>query len=120
MNNKTRFSFDFARFKRAFEAQDVSAWLNFFDEGAEWIEYKHTHPPRAPRRLVGRKEIGDFLGRVTASNVKLTVEGEIVGPDRAAFRVWCELPDGRRIIEQVFIYFTAGRIARQIDVEAWD
>jgi SnoaL-like domain len=112
--------FDFAGFKRAFTEQDVPAWAAYFADDGEWIEYKHTHPPRAPRVMQGRREIAEFLGRVKSSNVKLEIEDEVIGPGRAAFRVWCTLPDERRIIEHVIIHYENGKIVRQVDVEAWD
>ena len=34
-------SFDFAAFKQAFETQDVEGWLAFYDDQAEWLEYRH-------------------------------------------------------------------------------
>ena len=86
----------------------------------EWIEYRHANPPRAPHVMQGRREIADFLARVKASDVVLHIEDEVVGSGRSAFRVWCELRDGRRIIEQVIIYHANGKITRQVDVEAWD
>ena len=113
-------SFDFAGFKRAFVEQDVPAWAAYFADDGQWIEYKHTHPPRAPRVMRGKGEIADFLGRVKASNVSLEISDEVVGPDRAAFCVWCTLGDGRRIIEHVIIHYEGKMITRQVDVEAWD
>lgn len=113
-------SFDFAGFRRAFVEQDVPAWAAYFADDGQWIEYKHTHPPRSPRVLQGRTEISDFLTGVKASKVSLEISDEVVGPDRAAFCVWCTLADGRRIIEHVIIHYTNGKITRQVDVEAWD
>jgi hypothetical protein len=68
----------------------------------------------------GQREIADLLGRVKASNIPLEIEDEVIGPDRAAFRVWCTLPDGRRIIEHGIIYYANGMITRRVDVESWD
>jgi SnoaL-like domain len=116
----TETSFDFAGFKRAFTEQDVTAWVAYFAADSQWVEYKHSHPPRAPRVMDGQREIAEFIGRVKSSNVALEIEDEVVGPNRAAFRVWCTLPDGRRIIEHVIIHYAGGRITRQVDVEAWD
>jgi hypothetical protein len=45
---------------------------------------------------------------------------EVIGPARAAFCVTCTLPNGNRIIENVIIHHRAGKIIRQVDVEAWD
>jgi hypothetical protein len=113
-------SFDFAGFKRAFVEQDVPAWAAYFAADGQWIEYKHTHPPRSPRVMNGRREIEEFLARVKSSDVSLEIDDEVIGRDRAAFRVWCTLADGRRIIEHVIIHYANGKITRQVDVEAWD
>jgi hypothetical protein len=113
-------TFDFGSFKQAFEAQDIELWLSFYDDGAEWIEYRHNAPPRAPNRMVGREQIGAFLGRVKSSNVRLSLGDEVLGPQRAAFCVICTLPNGNRIIENVIVHHAHGKIVRQVDVEAWD
>lgn len=113
-------TFDFAGFKQAFVEQDVPAWAAYYADDAQWIEYRHANPPRAPNVMQGKREIADFLERVKASNVALKIEDEVVGPARAAFRVWCALRDGRRIIEHVIVDHANGRITRQVDVEAWD
>jgi len=102
------------------ESQDVSAWADFYAEDAEWLEYKHNYPPRSPRRLSGRAEIKAFLSRVATSGVELRVSDEVVGPDRAAFCLWCTLGDDRRIIEHIIIHFHDAQITRQVDVESWD
>jgi hypothetical protein len=112
--------FDFPAFKRAFVTQDVATWAGFFAEHGEWFEYRHANPPSSPSVIAGRDRIAQKLDRVKACNVRLEIEDELVGPGRAAFRVWVHLEGGKRILEQVFIYFDHGRITRQIDVEAWD
>jgi hypothetical protein len=114
-------TFDYVGFKHAFEAQDVEAWLSFYDDAAEWIEYRHSAPPKSPNVMRGKPEIGAFLKRVKESNLKLELGDEVIGPNRGAFCVTCTLPDNdRKIIENVIVHFRDGRIARQVDVEAWD
>lgn len=113
--------FDFETFRQAFVSQDVDAWAAFYAPDAEWIEYRHTNPPRAPNRMTGRASIKAFLARVKGSNVSLSITDEVIGPTRCAFCVTCTLPDGvRRIIEHVIIHTAGNAIARQVDVEAWD
>lgn len=117
----TESRFDFSAFKEVFTSQDVDAWISFYATDAEWIEYRHTHPPRAPNRMLGRRDIKAFLQRVKDSNVSLSISDEVIGPTRAAFCVTCTLADGvRRIIEHVIIHYTGNTITRQVDVEAWD
>jgi hypothetical protein len=43
-----------------------------------------------------------------------------VGDERAAFSVTCTFPDGRRVYEQVIVQLREGKVAREVDVEAWD
>ena len=119
-HNPTEEGFDYLAFKSAFEARNVDAWLSFFDEKAEWIEYRHNAPPASPNCMQGKSEIGSFLERVKNSNVHLELSDEVLGPTRAAFCVTCTLSGGRRIIENVIIHLRGGKIIRQVDVEAWD
>lgn len=113
-------SFDFPAFKQAFTSQDVESWVSFYASDAEWIEYRHTHPPRAPIRMVGQCDIKVFLEYVKSSNVTLSISDEVIGPTRASFCVICTLSDGmRRIIEHVIVHFTGNKITRQVNVEAW-
>ena len=113
-------SFDFPAFKKAFTSQDIESLISFYAADAEWIEYRHTHPPRAPNRMVGQRDIKAFLEYVKSCNVTLSISGEVIGPARASFCVTCTLSDGlRRIIEHVFIHYTGNKITRQVDVEAW-
>ena len=120
MINPIHAAFDFVAFKRAFVSKDVKTWLGFFAEDAEWIEYKPTHPPKTPRLMKGKSEIRDFLADVKASNITLAIEDEVIGSNRAAFCVWCTLPDGKQVVENVIIHISDGKITRQVDVEAWD
>jgi hypothetical protein len=114
-------SFNFPAFKQAFTSQDIDAWISFYAPDAEWIEYRHTHPPRAPNRMKGLPDIKAFLLGVKDSGVTLSISDEVIGPTRAAFCVVCTLSDGvRRIIEHVIIHYTGDKITRQVDVEAWD
>ena len=113
-------TFDFAAFKRAFENQDVDAWLAFYADDAEWLEYRHNAPPSAPNRMLGKGQIGDFLRRVKASNIKLSIGDEVIGDTRAAFCVTVVMASGKRVIENVIVHLDGGKITRQTDVEAWD
>ena len=111
--------FDYAAFKRAFEAQDIDAWLSFFDENAEWVKYRHDAPAASPNRMRGKTEICAFLGRIKSGNMRLELSDEVLGRTRAAFCVTCTLPSERKIIEHVIIHLKDGKIVRQVDVEAW-
>ena len=112
--------FDFASFKKAVEGRHAANWISLYADDAEWIEYRHHSPPRAPNIMRGRDTIATFLERVCSQPLTLAVEDEIVGDGRAAFRLIVGLDAGRRIIEHIMIYFVEGKIVREVDVEAWD
>jgi len=112
--------FDFPAFKDAFESKDAKRWAGFYAEDAEWIEYKPSAPPSAPVRMVGRERIAEFLASLEESNIEISVFDEVLGGERAAFSVDVTLPDGRHVFEHTIVHIEDGRIARQVDVEAWD
>ena len=112
--------FDFATFKDAFERRDLARWLPFYADDAEWIEYRHASPPRAPNRMVGKGQIADFLARVCGADFGITIADEVIGAGQVAFRVDCVFPDGKRVFEHVIARVEDGKISRQVDVEAWD
>lgn len=110
--------FDYAAFRQAFSRNDVGAWAEFYADDAEWIEYRHN-APRAPHRMVGKQQIADFLRAVAAENIALELSDEVLSGEWAAFRLTGTFPDGRRIIEHVIVELRGGKIASQVDVEAW-
>ena len=113
-------TFDFPAFKRAFEAQDVEAWLAFFAPDAEWWEYRPDAPPRAPIKMVGREAIRAKMTRVAGYGLEQSISDEVIGEERTAFAFLVTWPDGRHYIEHVILHLAGGRIARQVDVEIWD
>ena len=113
-------TFDFAKFKNAFEAKDAAGWAGCYADDVEWIEYRHQSPPRAPNIMRGKATVSAFIEGVCVKPVSFTIEDEIIVPGRAAFRLIVELGEGRRIIEHIMLYFENGKIKREVDVEAWD
>ena len=113
-------TFDFPAFKRAFEAKDVGACLAFFAPDAEWWEYRPDAPPRSPIKMVGRETIRAKMTRVAGMELEQAISDEVLGEERIAFAFLVTLPDGRHYIEHVILHLADGKIARQVDVEAWD
>jgi hypothetical protein len=68
-------------------------------DNAEWIEYRHTSPPRTPKRMIGKQQIADFLARVCEANFGITVADEVITKERIAFSVDCAFPDGKHVFE---------------------
>jgi ketosteroid isomerase-like protein len=112
--------FDFSAFKDAFERKDAQRWAEFYAEDAQWIEYKPSAPPRNPVRMIGRERIAAFLSSLEESDIEISLSNEVLGRERAAFSVDVMLPDGKRVFEHTIVHIEDGKIARQVDVEAWD
>jgi len=113
-------SFDFAGFRRALTARDVRAWLACFADDAEWIEHRPSDAPRPPERIRGRAAIARYLEEIAAEDLRLAIEDEVIGGDRIAFRIVCDLADGRRMVEHAIATIRDGRIVRMVEIEAWD
>ncbi len=117
---KPKAEFDFSAFKDAFERKDAQRWAEFYAEDAQWIEYKPSAPPRNPVRMIGRERIAAFLSSLEESDIEISLSDEVLGRERAAFSVDVILPDGKRVFEHTIVHIEDGKIARQVDVEAWD
>ena len=113
-------SFDFAGFRRALTTRDVPAWLAHFADDAEWIEHRPSDAPRPPERIRGRAAIARYLEEIAAEDLRLAIEDEVIGGDRIAFRIVCDLADGRRMVEHAIATIRDGRIVRMVEIEAWD
>lgn len=113
-------TFDFTAYRAALLALDAERWVAFYAPGAEWREYRHTDPPRAPHVMRGTEQIGEFLRGIAGSDLRLSLDNEVVDSRRAAYTLTVVRPDGSRIVENVILTHEDGLIAHQIDVEAWD
>jgi ketosteroid isomerase-like protein len=113
-------AFDFAGFKRAFEAKDYAAWIGYYAGDAVWTEYRALNPPRDPNVMNGRAAIDAFLQRICAMDFTIRFDDEIVAGDRAAFRFIVTFPDGKLVYEHAMLDTADGKVTRQVEVEAWD
>jgi hypothetical protein len=109
-------SFDFDRFRAAFESRNAAAWLGFYADDAEWIEYG-PDLSACLRRMVGREAISEFLRATTAWPEVLAVEEPEVDADRVRFCARIRDADGHRLVEHVMLITQDGRIRRQVDVD---
>jgi hypothetical protein len=54
------------------------------------------------------------------SDIEISLSDEVLKRERAAFSVDVILPEGKRVLEHTIVHIEDGKIARQVDVEAWD
>lgn len=108
-------SFDFDQFRAAYEARNAGAWLGFYAEDAEWIEYGPDLSACLGRRT-GHAEISEFLHGTTTWPEVLGFEEPEIDADRVRVRVRICDAEGHRLIEHVMLLTQDGRIRRQVDV----
>ena len=108
--------FDFDQFRAAYQARNPAAWLHFYADDAEWIEYG-PDLTACRRRTAGRPAIGEFLRATTTWPEVLGLEEPEIDADRVRFRARVRDADGHRLVEHVMLLTQDGRIRRQVDVE---
>jgi len=112
--------FDFEALRRGIEQSDAGTLIGLYADDAELRIVNKNAPPSSPRELRGKEEIAGFLRDVCGRAMSHRVENEVVGEERAAFNETCEYPDGTRVLTATTLHLRGGKIARQVNVEAWD
>lgn len=90
-------------------ARPLSAWL-------EHVEIDADAPPNSPRTTDKKHLRGVFEG-VRQGGVKLRMDNLVVGTDRAACTITCEMPDGGRLVSNTIYDLEGDKIVRQLDVQ---
>lgn len=106
--------------RSALENRDFNGMMALFADDAELKVVDKTHPPSHPLELHGKSSIGDYLRDVLGRNMQHKVSGEVVGDGHLAYTEECEYPDGTRVFSNATISLKDGKIAREIQVQAWD
>ena len=114
-------TFDMAGFCAAVRSKDADRWSDYFDEDAEWLEFRHDQPPSHPHRMAGNIAIHAMLRSLCAQDFGLSVEDAVVSGANVWFRLALTRPDGSRVLEHIHLSVADnGLIHRQTDVEARD
>jgi hypothetical protein len=119
MDTHTRTNFDIAALKRAFEASEVDTVLTFYAERFEHVEIDAGAPPSAPR-TTDTAHLRSALEGARQGGIKLHLDNPVVGRDRAACTITCEMPDGKRLVSNTIYDLVDGKIVRQLDVQVMD
>jgi hypothetical protein len=120
MTTETKTTFDIEEFARVFEAWDVPALIALYAPGVEQEEIDDVTPPSAPRIRRGLEPMEQMYRHCSEAGVKATVSHLVSGTERAACRVTCDFPSGRRGISNTILELRDGLIERQLDVLARD
>jgi ketosteroid isomerase-like protein len=116
----THSSLDGAALRRAFDDHDAAAMAALYTDDATIEIADARSTPSSPERIEGaeaiRAHFEDLLGRELTHEIDTVA----VTGDSAGFSVRCRYPDGVRVVCVATARLTGGRIARQLQVQAWD
>jgi hypothetical protein len=119
MMHSTETRFDIEALKRALEARDAEQVLAFYSDDLEHVEIDAAAPPKSPRKT-GIEYIRTAIEGAAQNGVMLHLDNPVVGDDRAACTITCDLPDGRRLTSNTIYELKEGKIVRQLDVQVTD
>jgi hypothetical protein len=111
---------DFETLRRAIEDRDAETLAGLYADDAEIHTVNRNTTPSSPSVLKGKEEITEYLRDVCGREMTHRVENEVIGEGRIAFMEACEYPDGTRVLGAGTLEVRDGKIARQVNVEAWD
>jgi hypothetical protein len=111
---------DFEAMRRAIEQLDAEALISLYADDAELSIVNRYTTPSSPRELHGKEEISEHLRDVCGRAMTHRIKNEVVGEDRVAFNEACEYPDGTKVLAAITLDVRDGKVARQVNVEAWD
>lgn len=118
---KTAGGLDFEAMRRAIEQLDADLLSSLYADKAQMrIVNRRNTTPSSPGELRGKEEITEYLRDVCGRAMTHHVENEVIGEDRVAFNEACEYPDGTRVLAATTMDVRDGKVARQVNIEAWD
>ena len=109
-----------AALKRAIETRDATALSSFYADDAIVRVVDRNNPPSKPRVVRGRPAIATFFDDICSRAMTHEITASIADASRLAFTQACAYPDGTKVLCVAMAELTAGKIARQTIVQAWD
>ena len=109
-----------AAIKYAIETRDGGMLADFYADDAVLRVVDRNNPPSRPREVKGRFAIATFWDDICSRAMTHKVDTSIAEGNRLAFTQACAYPDGTRVFCSAMIALDQGRIAHQINVQAWD
>ena len=106
--------------RRAIESRDGKTLAGFYADDAVLQIIDQDNPPSRPHEIKGHDAIAAYFDDVCGRTMTHRVENGIADGDRLAFTQACTYPDGKRVFCSATLEVAAGKIARQVAVQAWD
>jgi SnoaL-like protein len=112
--------FDLVAFTRAIEERDASTQLAMYADDAEVTLVDRAARPSTPRVLHGIGEIQSWIEDVCGRDMSHHVQHSVQDEGGVAFTEACRYTDGTSVLCATVLETDAGRVTRQIGVQAWD
>jgi hypothetical protein len=106
--------------RHAIEGRSSRVLSGFYADDAVMQIIDRDNPPSRPRELKGKAAIAAYYDDVCSRAMTHRVEAGVADGDHLAFTQACAYPDGTRVFCSAMIELNQGRIARQVNVQAWD
>lgn len=106
--------------RKAVENRDSKSLKGFYAPEAEILIIDQDNPPSRPRKIIGAKDIGDFLDDVYSREMTHKLDSCVREGTELAFVEGCKYPDGTRVVASCTAHVGPKGIARQTVVQAWD
>src|SRR3954447_19518134 len=109
-----------AGLRQAFEDHDAAAMTALYtgDATIEVADARTT--PSSPSRIEGGHAIRAYFDDLLGREMTHEIDTVAVSGDSAGFSVRCRYPDGVRVVCVATARLSGGRIASQLQVQAWD
>lgn len=108
-----------AAYREAMESHDYRALGELFADDAVAVTYSERSRPSSAQKAEGKDAIVAVLSQ-GPDDLEHSVTDEVVADDRFAFKLTCRYPTGELVVATYICETGAGKIGRQIGVEAWD
>lgn len=106
--------------RRAIEQRNAEVLASLYADDAELRVVDRNQTPSSPLVLHGKAAIAEFLKDICERDMTHRIEQEVIGENRLAFLEACEYPGGCHVLCAAVMDLQAGKIVRQVNVQAWD
>lgn len=109
----------FEAYREAMQSHDYQAVGELFADDAVAVTYSERCRPSSAKQIEGKDAIVAVLSQ-GPDDLDHKITDEAVADDRFAFTLTCRYATGELVVATYICELRAGKIGRQIAVEAWD
>ena len=104
---------------RAHHRREPDELLDLLADDVELVQYD-MNSLGEPRTLSGKHEVTVMMTEVFGRDMTHEVREMVVGEDRISYMVFCEYPDGKRVVGSTVCDLENGQIVRIVGHTSWD